>query len=85
MQIGRTEADTDMNITEISDLGPAVQGQFVVRNSGPSLIPSLQLDIFWPSMRDTDNEFFLYPSRILLDSTDVSCVTYIACIQWNLF
>ena len=62
--------------TEVSDLGPAVLGQFVVRNSGPSLIPTLQLDILWPSMRDSDNEFFLYPSRILLDSTDVSCCIY---------
>lgn len=70
----------DMTITEVSDLGPAIEGQFVVRNAGPSLIPTLRLDIFWPSMTESENEFLLYPSRILRDSNEVSCVTYVACI-----
>ena len=75
MPIGRSDADISM-IEEASELGPAVQGQFVVRNSGPSPIPTLQLEIFWPSMAESSNEsFLLYPSRIIRDSADVSNVT----------
>ena len=71
MQIGRL--DDMIEPTQASDLGPAVQGQFVVRNSGPSLIPTLQLEIIWPSMaEESNNSFIIYPSRIMLDSTDVS-------------
>lgn len=52
--------------------GPMVQGQFVVRNSGPSRIPNLQLTILWPSRTDPDEIFFIYPSMITTDSPDVS-------------
>ena len=50
----------------VADLGPLVQGQFVVRNRGPSAIPSVQLTIMWPS------QGYLYPHSIVGDSDDVS-------------
>ena len=75
MQIGGSQSDVALeNIQEASELGPEVQGQFVVRNSGPSLIPRLELIISWPSMSDSGEGFVIYPSRILLDSSDVSNV-----------
>ena len=49
-----------------------VTGQFVVRNFGPSEIPTVQLSIFWPTMFDSSENFILYPSMILSDSRDVS-------------
>lgn len=62
-----------MDITEASQLGPMVQGQFVVRNAGPSLVPTVRLDILWPSRdSDTDENFVIYPSSISVDSEDVS-------------
>lgn len=57
---------------EASQLGQMVQGQFVVRNSGPSQIPTLTLDILWPSIEGSQELFFIYPSRISLDSDAVS-------------
>ena len=74
MQVGRTEP---ANITEVTELGPAVSGLFVVRNSGPSLIPNLVLNISWPSMRDSVGNFIIYPSRVVNDP-DVSYIaTYL--------
>ena len=70
MQIGRTQP---ADITEVAELGPAVSGLFVVRNSGPSVIPNLLLTIFWPSMGDSDGNFIIYPSRVVSDR-----VSYIA-------
>lgn len=70
MQIGRSEPN--INASTASELGPMVQGQFVVRNSGPSLIPTVQLDISWPSMADSGENFIIYPSMIMGDSDDVS-------------
>ena len=54
----------------VADLGPLVQGQFVVRNRGPSAIPSVQLTIMWPS--HINDEDYLYPHSIVGDSDDVS-------------
>lgn len=70
VQIGR--ANSNRTIEEASDLGPMVTGQFVVRNFGPSEIPTVQLSIFWPTMFDSSENFILYPSMILSDSRDVS-------------
>lgn len=74
VQIGRSQP-TISTVSEASELGPMVQGQFVVRNAGPSLVPTLELQISWPSMSDSDDRFIIYPSTISVDSDDVSSVT----------
>ena len=73
VQVGRSNSN-NRTVLEASDLGPMVQGQFVVRNFGPSEIPAVQLDIFWPAMFD-DGNFIIYPSMISTDSVEVSNVT----------
>jgi len=66
VEIGNVQKGTE----SVSDLGPMTQGQFVVRNRGPSAIPSVQLTIMWPS--HIGDVGYLYPHRIEGDSDDVS-------------
>ena len=76
VQIGvQTEESLPNTTLEASQLGQMVEGQFVVRNSGPSQIPTLKVDILWPSMQE--DTIFLYPSRVMVDSGSVSnMITY---------
>ena len=67
VEIGNTQAG---RIDSVDDLGQMTQGQFVVRNRGPSTIPSVQLTIMWPS--HIDDQGYLFPHTIEGDSDDVS-------------
>ena len=48
-------------LTNITQLGPPVDVSFLIRNSGPSRIDHVQLDISWPLNSSTIGEnFYLY-------------------------
>lgn len=65
------------NITDVTDLGPRINVSFVIRNSGPSTVPNIQLSIFWPLQPpDEDLLYYLYPAqRTGAGSSTIICET----------
>ena len=58
-----------MTLSNVSQLGSPVDVSFLIRNSGPSRIPNIQLDIMWPlnSTLTGENYYFYITSiRVLL-------------------
>ena len=52
-------------LTNITQLGPPVDISFLIRNSGPSRINNVQLDISWPLNSSMIGEnFYLYITSI---------------------
>lgn len=53
------------SLTNVSQLGPPVDVPFLIRNSGPSRVPNIQLDILWPLNGPTIGEnYYLYVTSI---------------------
>ena len=56
------EGDTPQNV---SQLGPPVDVSFLIRNSGPSRVDNIQLDISWPLNGTlTGENYYLYITSI---------------------
>ena len=52
-------------LTNITQLGPPVDVSFLIRNSGPSSIDNIQLDISWPLNGTlTGENYYLYITSI---------------------
>ena len=52
-------------LTNVSQLGPPVDVSFLIRNSGPSRIANIQLDISWPLNSSMIGEsYYLYVTSI---------------------
>ena len=52
-------------LTNVSQLGAAVDVSFLVRNTGPSRVPTIELDILWPlNSSNTLGNYYLYISSI---------------------
>ncbi len=70
-------ADTapDAIIENVTQLGPSVRTTFVVRNSGPSTVPTVELNIMWPfEGTDSGVHSFLYPAAVTV--SDRSSLNY---------
>ena len=53
------------SISSVTELGPSVRTTFVVRNSGPSPVPTVELTVMWPiDGQDTGFNTFVYPASI---------------------
>ncbi len=52
-------------VANVTQLGPSVRTTFVVRNRGPSSVPTVELTVMWP-VRGSDSELhtFLYPASV---------------------
>ena len=60
-----TQLSGDTPLVNVSQLGPAVDVSFLVRNSGPSRVPSISLEIMWPlSSTLTGENFYLYITSV---------------------
>lgn len=60
-----TQLSGDIPLVNVSQLGPAVDVSFLVRNSGPSRVPSINLEIMWPlSSTLTGENFYLYITSV---------------------
>eukprot|EP00731_Ephydatia_muelleri_P004035 Em0002g211a len=56
---------TTTNTTSASSLGPSILTTFTVRNAGPSTIPLVQLNIYWPlNSSETGNNYYLIPTSL---------------------
>ena len=63
-------------LTNITQLGPPVDISFLIRNSGPSRINNVQLDISWPLNSSMIGEnFYLY---IISIKVDVATIWFLA-------
>ena len=52
-------------LANVSQLGPPVDVSFLIRNSGPSRIANIQLDISWPlNSTVTGENYYLYITSI---------------------
>ncbi len=52
-------------IVNVTQLGPSIRTTFVVRNNGPSNVPTLRLNIMWPvDGPDTGIHSYLYPAAV---------------------
>ena len=52
-------------LKNVSQLGPPVDVSFLIRNSGPSRVPNIQLDILWPLNGTLTGEtYYLYITSI---------------------
>ena len=61
-------------LTNVTQLGPAVDVSFLVRNSGPSRVQTIQLDILWPLNGTlTAGNFYLYITSIQVLSVCLCC------------
>ena len=57
-------------LVNASQLGVPFLTTFIVRNSGPSTIPNIQLTINWPlNGTETGSNFYLYPALIRVGRT----------------
>ena len=55
-------------LANVSQLGPPVDVSFLIRNSGPSRIANVQLDISWPLNSSMIGEnYYLYITSIQVD------------------
>ena len=60
-----TELTQGVMLTNVSQLGAAVDVSFLVRNTGPSRIPNIELDILWPLNSSlTAGNYYLYIASI---------------------
>ena len=60
-----TQLAEGTELTDVSQLGPAVDVSFLIRNSGPSVVPSIDLEIMWPlSSTLTGENYYLYITSI---------------------
>ncbi|XP_064401284.1 integrin alpha-PS1-like [Halichondria panicea] len=57
-------------VANVTQLGPSVRTTFVVRNRGPSSVPTVELTVMWP-VRGSDSELhtFLYPASVSATSS----------------
>eukprot|EP00731_Ephydatia_muelleri_P004044 Em0002g220a len=54
-----------LNTTSVSSLGPSILTTFTVRNAGPSTIPLVQLNIYWPlNSSETGSYYYLVPTSL---------------------
>ena len=61
--------DEGVALTNVSQLGPPVDISFLIRNSGPSRIANIQLDISWPlNSSITGENYYLYITSIQVDT-----------------
>ena len=60
-----TQLSEGVMLTNVSQLGPAVDVSFLIRNSGPSRVPSIDLEILWPlSSTLTGENYYLYITSV---------------------
>ena len=53
----------------VTQLGPRFTVRFVVRNAGPSTVPTTQLTVLWPSQgAESGSVYFLYPFSITVST-----------------
>eukprot|EP00731_Ephydatia_muelleri_P004032 Em0002g208a len=56
---------TTTNTTSVNPLGPSILTTFTVRNAGPSTIPLVQLNIYWPlNSSETGSYYYLVPTSL---------------------
>ena len=66
--------DGGMELTNIAQLGPPVDVSFLIRNSGPSVVSNIQLDIQWPlNSLMTGENYYLYITSIQVVISKVPC------------
>ena len=64
-QLSYASVSSTDELVNVTQLGPEFRTSFVVRNSGPSTVPSVSLTISWPlNGMETGNNFYLYPTII---------------------
>lgn len=62
------------NLTTFVDIGPKVTTTFLVRNAGPSTIPTVAMEIVWPLNSTEEGNFYLIPTMYSTDTTvTVTC------------
>ena len=72
------------DLVNVTQLGPAVAVSFVVRNSGPSRIPTSQLNIQWPlNSTLTGSNYYLYITSIEVNKSSLVLIL-IMTVTWLL-
>ncbi len=63
--VSYSDTPVEGNIVNVTQLGPSVRTTFVVRNRGPSAVPTVELTVMWPvEGSETGLHGFLYPASV---------------------
>ena len=65
-QVSYADSSNGTTPKSVAQLGPAVAVSFLIRNSGPSRVPEMQLNILWPlnGTATTESNYYLYIASI---------------------